>query len=122
MGIVYHGDYFNYFEVARTEFLRDNGIRYRDLEIEGSYLVVVDTGARFKKRILYDELIQITTRLTEATRVRIGFEYEIRSEGSSLDDPAHVTGHTLLACVDGDGRPQRFPKPLKEAIARIKAE
>ena len=119
MGIVYHGNYFNYFEVARTEFLRENGIRYRDLETEGIYLVVVDIGAKFKKRILYDELIQITIRVTKASGVRMGFEYEIRPEGSSLDDPAHVIGHTLLACVNGDGRPRGYPPSLKDALAKM---
>ena len=119
MGVVYHGDYFHYFEVARTEFLREYGIRYRDMEESGMYLVVVESGARFRKGIRYDEMMTISARVSERSGVRIGFDYEIRPEETDPEEPPHVTGRTVLACVDGDGRPRRFPAPLKDAIDQM---
>lgn len=107
MGVVYHAHYLAYFEQGRTEFLRARGRAYRDVEEDGSLLVVVETGLRFLRPARYDDLLCVRTRLVEARGVRLRFEYEVRRGEDLL-----ATGYTVLAHTDRAGRPCRPPADL----------
>lgn len=107
MGVVHHRHYLSYFEHGRTEMLRDLGASYRDVEDQGTLLVVVETGVRFIRPAGYEDELLIRTRLGEARGVRIRFEYEIRRSGVLL-----ATGFTVLAACDAGGRPKRPPAEL----------
>lgn len=107
MGVVHHRHYLTYFELGRTEMLCDLGASYRDVEDEGTLLVVVDTGVRFIRPAGYEDELVVRTRLTEARGVRVRFEYEVRRDGRLL-----ATGFTVLACCDARGRPKRPPAEL----------
>ncbi|MEQ8766753.1 MAG: thioesterase family protein [Planctomycetota bacterium] len=104
MGVVYHAKYLHYFEMGRTEALRDAGLRYRDLEDAGLMLTVTEVGVRYHASARYDDLLTIRSRVTGLGKARIRFDYEIFDEGRLL-----VTGHTVLASIDRDGRPKRLP-------------
>ena len=106
-GIVYHGKYFEYFEVGRTEWLRARGLAYRDLESRGVRLVVADCSARFFAPTRYDDYLTVRTRVVELRRASIDFQYEV------LRDAAVVaTGRTLLVSIGADGRPTRLPQEI----------
>ncbi len=107
MGVVHHRHYLSYFEHGRTELLRDLGASYRDVEDQGTLLVVVETGVRFLRPAGYEDELLIRTCLGEARGVRIRFEYEIRRSGVLL-----ATGFTVLAACDARGRPKRPPEAL----------
>ncbi len=111
MGVVYHANYFLYFEAGRTEYMRRRGIRYRDLEEEGILLSVTRVGAVFHAGARYDDLLTIRTGVTRLTKARIRFEYEILGDTGLLAE-----GFTELACVDGSGRPRRIPARVVESI------
>jgi len=112
MGFVYHGHYLVYFETGRTELLRSLGTSYRELEEQGTLLVVVETGQRFWAPAGYDDDLVIRTTLTEVKGVRLRFQYEVLRDGARL-----TTGHTILASCGKDGRPRRLPAPLKALLA-----
>jgi acyl-CoA thioester hydrolase len=115
MGITYHGVYFVWFEVARVDFIRARGVSYRDLEEkEGLRLPVIEAHARFLKPSYYDDLLEIHARLTDLSGARIGFEYEVRREGT---EGALATGHTGHAAVDRSGRVRRFPEELRRRLS-----
>jgi len=65
MGVAYHGGYFAWFEVGRTDLLRTRGMTYKDLEAADLRLPVIEAGARFLKPALYDDLIEVRTRVAE---------------------------------------------------------
>lgn len=111
MGVVYHGHYLAYFEQGRTELLRSLGATYRELEDAGHLLVVVEAGARYRRPARYDDELTVLTRLAEARAVRLRFEYEVRRDGTCL-----ATGHTVLACTDESGHPQRLPPALARLV------
>lgn len=114
MGITYHGAYFVWFEVARVDYIRDRGVRYRDLEEkEDFHLPVIDAQARFLKPAFYDDLLEIRTRMVELVGARIVFEYEVHREGT--EGPL-ATGRTGHAAVNGKGRPRRFPEELRRRL------
>lgn len=117
MGVVYHGRYFAYFEVGRTELMRSCGLPYAEMERGGLRLVVVEASARYLAPTRYDQEVEVRTRLTQLTAVRVVFTYELAAGAAVV-----ATGSTALACVDPAGRPTRLPEPfariLKEAGKR----
>jgi acyl-CoA thioester hydrolase len=108
MGLLHHANYFIYFEMGRTESLRQKGLSYRQIEDEGHFLVIVDLGCKFKRPAYYDDLLTLRTTVTRVTHVKIVHTYEVFRDGLLLAE-----GHSTLACVDREGRPQALPKLLR---------
>ena len=108
MGLLHHANYFVHFEVGRTELLRARGLSYRDLEDAGHLLVIIDLGCKFKKPAYYDDLLTIRTTVERVTHVKIVHKYEVLRDGVLLAE-----GHSTLACVDREGRPQALPEVLR---------
>lgn len=108
-GYAYHGAYFAWFEVGRTDWLRKRGMTYVDLMAQGVHLPVVSTEAKFLRSVAYDDCLEIKTTLANVTGVRLRFLYELRRE----NEPETLTrAHTEHAAVDGSGRPRRFPEDI----------
>ena len=61
MGLLHHANYFVYFEIGRTELLRQRGLTYRQVEDAGHYLVIIDIGCKFKRPAHYDDLLLLRT-------------------------------------------------------------
>jgi len=114
-GVAYHANYLQWFEVGRTEMMRDLGIRYRDFEIDrGLLLTVVDLGMSFRNPGRYDDLIVIGTGVREVRRVRFCLEHRLtrgEPEGELL-----CTGHLWLACVNLEGRTVALPEDLRAVM------
>jgi acyl-CoA thioester hydrolase len=107
MGYLHHAKYWEYFEVARTELLRQNGIRYRDLEREGVLFVVYKAACRYILPVRYDDLVTVSVSVERTSSTRVDHSYRV-SRGSDLTCEATST----LACVGRDGRPRRMPAAL----------
>ena len=108
MGIVYHGNYFTYFEIGRTEFLRSHGYTYRDMEASGVFAVAVKVECAYHKPAKYDDLLTIKTMIKRITRVKIEYEHHIYRETEHL-----ATGHITLAFVDAEGKIQLVPNWIR---------
>lgn len=108
MGLLHHANYFVYFEMARTELLRQRGISYREIEDGGHFLVIVDIDCKFKRPAHYDDLLTVRTTVERVTHVKIVHRYEVLRDGLLLAE-----GHSTLACVDRDGKPQALPEMLR---------
>jgi acyl-CoA thioester hydrolase len=112
MGVVYYGNYLRFFEAARSDFLRDKGARWRDVErTHGVYLPVVEAKVNYKRPALYDDLLVIETVLAELGRASLRFEYRVLRGDDLL-----ATGHTVHACVDKQGDIREFPAALSERL------
>ena len=105
MGVVYHGNYFTFFEVGRTEYLRSCGCTYRDMETTGVFGVVVKAECVYHKGAKYDDLLTIRTTIKRITRVKIEYEHHVLRDSELL-----ATGHITLAFVDAAGKIQGVPK------------
>src|SRR5207302_612634 len=108
MGLLHHANYFVYFEMGRTELLRARGLSYRELEDSGALLVIVDLGCRYKKPAFYDDELTLKTIVERVTHVKIVHRYELRRQGILLAE-----GHSTLACVDRQGKPQALPAIIR---------
>lgn len=109
-GLLHHARYFEYFELARTELLRQQGIRYRDLEAQGVFFVVTHVECRYRAPIRYDDLVIVRTRVVRKTRARVDHMYEMLVDGRVVTEAA-----STLACVDRDGRPTLMPQAVWSA-------
>ena len=114
MGVAYHGEYFAWFEVGRTDLLRGRGMTYRELESQGLHLPVIAAEAQYLRPARYDDVLEIRTRVTALSGARIRFEYEVVKEGA---DAPLATGSTAHAAVDQRGRPRRLPEDLRRRLA-----
>ncbi|HEV3162555.1 MAG TPA: thioesterase family protein [Isosphaeraceae bacterium] len=109
MGLLHHANYFVYFEMGRTELLRERGLSYREIEDAGHFLVIIDLSCKFKKPAYYDDLLTLKTTVTRVTHVKIVHTYQVLRDGQLLAE-----GQSTLACVDREGRPQALPESLVE--------
>ncbi|MFT3780930.1 MAG: thioesterase family protein [Nibricoccus sp.] len=112
MGVVYHGSYLPWFEIGRTNLLKEYGVPYRKLEADGYFLPVVEVQARYHRPAVYDDTVTVITTLREKPGIRIELEYEIRR-----DDTLLVTGKTVHAFIDRQGRPTRPPASFSERMS-----
>ena len=110
MGAVHHSRYAVYFEMGRTELLRQNGYTYRDLEDAGVLIVVARLECRFKAAARYDDELVLTTTLTKADHVRLEHSYTLTRPA---DNRLIAEAATTLVCVDRDGKLQGLPDMLK---------
>ncbi|AGA31121.1 acyl-CoA thioesterase [Singulisphaera acidiphila] len=111
MGLLHHANYIVYFEMGRTELLRERGVSYRDLEDSGHLLVVVEIGCKFKKPAYYDDLLTIRTTVSRVTHVKVVHQYQVFRDGMLLAE-----GHSTLACVDREGKPQALPDVIRADV------
>jgi acyl-CoA thioester hydrolase len=108
MGVLHHANYFTYFEMGRTELLRIHGKSYRELEAEGTLMVIVKIGCSYKRPARYDDVLRLRTRTERVTAAKIEHTYELWRGAELLAD-----GYSTLACVDRAGRVQRTPEWLR---------
>ena len=114
MGVVYYANYLVWFEIGRTEWLRETGWTYRDMEINGQALPVIESHCEYKLGARYDDEIEIKTEARLVSAVRIAFDYKVlrRFDGALL-----ATGHTVHVTIDAAGRPTRLPGRVRELLA-----
>ncbi|WP_392346146.1 acyl-CoA thioesterase [uncultured Polaribacter sp.] len=113
MGVVYHGNYAQFFEMGRTEWLRSLGVTYKDMEMNGIILPVVSLNLTFIKSALYDDILTIHTFLKKEPMVKIEFNYEIKNQ---LDELI-CTGSSVLAFMNSKNmKPTRCPDYLLKGL------
>ncbi|CAM0496511.1 acyl-CoA thioesterase [Thermoanaerobacter kivui] len=111
MGIVYYANYFNWFEIGRTEFFRSLGMSYRSLEEKNVMLPVIDAQCKYFSSALYDDLIIIRTRLEFVKGTRLKFLYDvIRKEDNKL----LAQGYTEHPFTNLEKKPINLKKVMPE--------
>jgi acyl-CoA thioester hydrolase len=107
MGVAYYANYLIWFEVGRSEFCREKGFRYADLEALGYKLVVSDVHCRYRNSARYDETVMVRTRLKEVNRRMITFGYQILRKD---EEEVIAEGETRHICVDSEGKTKTLPE------------
>lgn len=111
MNVAHHAAYVPWLEIGRTELLRECGVTYRAMEAAGVFLVVVKLDLRYRKPILYDDVVEVRTRWIGGSKIKIEHEYEVlvvEREGKACEIAAAAASSTL-ACVDPDGKVRVLP-------------
>jgi acyl-CoA thioester hydrolase len=113
MGVVYYANYLVWFEIGRTEWLRDAGWNYRDMEETGVALPVIEAHCAYRQPARYDDEIEIRTTATMVTPARIRFDYQAVRAGA---ETLVAEGHTVHAALGPTGRPCRLPARVRELV------
>jgi acyl-CoA thioester hydrolase len=112
MGVVYHGNYFIWFEAGRVELCRKLGFEYKKMEEEDdSFIVVAEAYCRYKKPARFDDLLTVRTRVVDSQRRTVRFAYEVLNlrTGQTL-----ATGETVHVICDRQGRPKALPEKYRK--------
>jgi acyl-CoA thioester hydrolase len=110
MGVVYYANYLVWFEVGRTDLLRESGWNYRDMETEGFSLPVIEAQCAYRESAKYDDELEVRTTCAVVSPVRIRFNYEVVRVA---DAAMLATGTTVHATLDRHGRPCRLPERVR---------
>lgn len=105
MGIVWHGNYFSWFEMGRLEHLRHSGVSYREVANDGYLFAVVHAECDFKRPARYDDLVTLTTAIEKVTQARIWHVYRLYRQEELL-----AVGRTVIVTLDQNGIVRRIPE------------
>jgi acyl-CoA thioester hydrolase len=119
MGVVYYANHLRWFEIGRTEFLRELGLPYSLIEARGLHFPVTEVSCRYIQPARYDDTLLIETELKSLKRATLVFAYTI----SRIDDRAALAaGWTQHACVTSAGEVARIPPEFASRLAAARRE
>lgn len=119
-GVVYNANYLRYFEIGRTELMREWVCSYREIEEQGIVLPVTECYTRFKAPAIYDDLLIIETSIAELKKLTCRFNYRICRENTGADRPQLlVKGYTIHAAVTKEGKLTRLPEEIVMKLERL---
>ena len=116
MRFAYNGKYFEYFEVGRTEMMREVGLPYEVIEKSGFFMPVIETKIHFFAPVFYDELLVIETRVEKLPTVKVHIDHIIKAKERNV---VICEGYVELAFLDAKtNRPTRAPKLFIDAVKK----
>lgn len=116
MRFAYNGKYFEYFEVGRTEMMREVGLPYELIEKSGFFMPVIETKIHFFAPAFYDELLVIETRVEKLPAVKVHIDHVIKAKERDI---IICEGYVELAFLDAkNNRPTRAPKLFIDAVKK----
>lgn len=118
MGIMHHSRYYPWFEAARTEFIKQAGISYSEMEKMGVLLPLTETGAKYYDGLRYEERAEVECTLCELSVARCGFAYKVRR---LRDGKITTTGITRHGFVDRNFAPINLKKKFPELYEKLSA-
>lgn len=118
MGVAYHANYLVWCEIGRTEFIRELGITYADLERQGVMLAVADAHLRYHASARYDDVVRIETTLVGVRSRMVEFAYEmVRVAAPGVPTGERLaSARTMLISITREGRPVAMPAPFRTML------
>jgi acyl-CoA thioester hydrolase len=119
MGVAYHANYLVWCEVGRTDFIRQLGVSYAEMERQGVRLAVADAQVRYHASARYDDIVRIETRLTALQSRMVTFSYDLlrAAESGAVRGERLATASTMLISVSPEGRPVAMPAHFRALMA-----
>ena len=115
MGVVYHSNFLIYFEIGRTDYFRELGFTYKEMETEDIFMPVTECYCRYLRPAKYDDQLEIRTKFTTLSRLKLKFEYDVVRIG---DDVKIAEGYTVHVPVNSAGNPCRIPERYRAALLK----
>lgn len=114
-GIVYYANYLKFIERGRSDWLRDLGLDQRELkQRDGLVFAVRRIEADYLRPAHFDDMVTVTTRLTEARPARLVLEQQVLRGDAPL-----FRAQVTIVCLDGQGRPRRLPAGLGDLLSTM---
>jgi acyl-CoA thioester hydrolase len=119
MGVVYYGNYPRFYEMGRSEMIRDLGYSYKELEENGVFMPVASLSCKYHMPLYYDELITIETTLKEIPQARMVFYHTIYNMKQEI---VHTAEATLVFLNKETNRPVRVPEYMVKLLKKMAAD
>jgi acyl-CoA thioester hydrolase len=117
MGIVHHSNYPIWFEAGRTDFLRQTGVSYSEVEARGVMLPLYELTCRFNSPARYEDEVAVITRIKALTRVRLILSYDVLLR---KDNTLLASGETLHAFTDASLKPLNAEKAIPDVYRLLR--
>lgn len=117
-GVVYNANYLRFFEMGRTELMRNWAMPYSEIEQQGLVIPVTEAYLRYKAPALYDDLLTIAVSLADLSKVSCRFQYRL-SRSEEQREKLLAKGFTKHACVNKQGRLTPFPEEIRQRMQAI---
>lgn len=117
MGVVYYANYFVWFEIARTEYLRSLGISYSKLEDQGIFMMVAEARCRYKASAKYDDVVTIQSGVSEMNNSSMKFEYKL-----FVGEKMIAAGDSVHVFTNKSSRPVRVPAEIRNIHEACRAK
>jgi acyl-CoA thioester hydrolase len=115
MGMAYYANYLIWMEVGRSDFCRQCGFSYRDMEREEqAFMAVAEANCRYLAPARYDDEILVETELSRVKSRVVEFIYRIRRGDTLLAE-----GRTVHVVIGPDGRPRTMPERYLDLLRGI---
>jgi len=119
-GVVYNANYLRYFEIGRTELMREEVCSYSQIEKLGFLLPVTECWARYKSPAFYDDLLIVETTIAEVSKIKCKFSYRIVRQEKDVERPKLlVKGYTVHAAITREGILTRLPDEILNKIDKL---
>ncbi len=115
MGVVYHSNYFKFFEMCRGEMMRENNLSYKEVEELGFMLPIIESHCEYKLPAKYDDVIEISGKVAEVKGIRVKIECEVYCNNQLL-----AKGYTVHICTNKNGKPIKVPETLVNMYEKSK--
>ena len=116
-GVVYNANYLRYFEIGRTELMREQVCSYSEIEKLGFFLPVTECWARYKAPAFYDDLLTVETAVAEVSGLKCKFAYRVVRQEKNTERPKLlVKGYTVHAAITREGKLTRLPEEILNKI------
>jgi len=109
MGVAHNKNYFEWFEIGRTEYCHKKNIPYKSIEDQGYYLVVAEAFCRYKRPLRYDETFLIRVFLKEISPKKVVFAYELVTK---KDKKTIATGYTVHIATNSKAEVRSLPQDI----------
>ena len=113
MGVVYHSNFLIYFEIGRTDYFRNLGFTYKQMETHDIFMPVTECHCRYILPARYDDELDVVTQLSALSRLKYKFSYKIVR---IADSKLLAEGYTAHVPVNSDGIPCRIPQEYRDAL------
>lgn len=117
MQVVYHSNYLIWCEVGRTDFMRQHGMSYAEMEKDGIGLTVCDFSVRLHASARYDDLVRVSTTLTDVRSRQVTFDYLLTNAATG---ERLATARTALISISPDGRPLAMPAGIRAQLEAVR--
>jgi acyl-CoA thioester hydrolase len=117
MQVVYHANYLVWCEVGRTDFMRQQGMTYADMEKSGVFLTVSEYSVRLHASARYDDLVRVATTLTDVRSRQVTFGYLITN---AVTGERLASAHTSLVSISKEGRPVAMPAGVRALLESVR--
>ncbi|PWT90142.1 MAG: thioesterase [Acidobacteria bacterium] len=119
MGVVYHTNFLVYFEIGRTDYFRQFGWTYRQMESDDVFMPVIECHCHYYVPARYDDELDVVTRLEMTSRLKLKFSYEVFRKG---DEKLIAEGYTIHVSINSTGKPCKIPAVYLEALKQGTSE